>query len=215
MLTVSAGAGKSFLTLPFCPGLRSFVRSIAIDYLHSSESITKIRPLYLFFDYKDVDNQTAKKVIRSLLKQLVLARQSIPSDLEKIYNEDKDEKRSPTLDTFVNLFIKHVNELSFIVLLDAFDECGEQENVLSRLIQHFYNSGIKMFITHRPHALTTPELHFQNFASVEIQARDEDVERFITEELDTKPKGKRLDADFRDRISTEIKNKAKGMYRCM
>jgi hypothetical protein len=151
-------------------------------------------------------------MIASLLKQLIYTTQSIPNDLEKMYDEDKKEKRRASLDGFVDLFINYAKLMSFVVLFDAFDECGEQGIVCSRLIQRFYNSGIKVFITHRPHVLKNPEIDFQEYTRIEIQARDEDIEGYIEEQLRMEEKAKRLDETFRTRIIDEIKHQAKGMY---
>jgi hypothetical protein len=168
-------------------------------------------PFYVFFDYKDVQNQTAKNMITSLLKQLVCTMQSIPVALEKLYDEDKNEKRRPSLDGLVDLFIKHAKQMSCVILFDAFDECGEQGIVRSRLIQRFYNSGVKVFITHRPHVLTSPKSDFPEHTLLEIQARDEDIEGYIDKQLRMEEKAKRLDDTFRTRIIDDIKQQAKGM----
>jgi hypothetical protein len=130
-----------------------------------------------------------------------------------MYEEDKNQKRRPSLDGFVELFIKHAKQLSCVILFDAFDECDEQGIVLSKLIEQFYNSGIKVFITHRPHILKNPEIDFQEFTRVEIQARDEDVETYIEGQLRMEEKAKRLNNDFKTTIIAEIRHQAKGMYR--
>ena len=131
-----------------------------------------------------------------------------------MYDEDKKEKRRPSLDAFVELFIKHTKEMSFIVLFDAFDECGEQQTVQCQLIQRFYNSGLKIFITHRPHVFKSPEADFQEWTRVDIQARDDDIERYVKTELDMKAKERQFDSSLRVRIISEIKSQAKGMYGC-
>jgi hypothetical protein len=128
-----------------------------------------------------------------------------------MYDEDKKEKRRPSLDAFVDLFIKHVKQVSFVVFFDAFDECGEQGIVCSRLIQRFYNSGIKAFITHRPHVLKNPEIDFQEYTSIEIQVQDEDIECYFNTQLRMEEKAKWLDNTLRARIIDEIKHQAKGM----
>lgn len=130
-----------------------------------------------------------------------------------MYDEDKNQMRRPSLDGFVELFMKHARQVSSVILFDAFDECHEQGVVFSRLIQRFYNSGIKVFITHRPQILKNPEIDFQGLTRVEIQARDEDVQAYIEEQLKMEEKAKRLDDEFKARIIAEIRHQTKGMYR--
>lgn len=150
-------------------------------------------------------------MVASLLKQLIYTIQSIPDALEKMYEEDKNEKRKPSLDGFVDLFMNHAKQVPCVILFDAFDECGEQGIVRSRLLQRFYSSGIKVFITHRPHVLTSPKRDFPRHIVVEIQARDEDIEGYIDRQLRMEEKSERLDNTFRTRIIEDIKQQAKGM----
>jgi hypothetical protein len=128
-----------------------------------------------------------------------------------MYDEDKKEKRRPSLDDLVDLFINHAKQMSCVILFDAFDECGEQGIVRSRLLQRFYSSGINVFITHRPHVLTGSMRDFPQHIVVEIQAHDEDIEGYIDRQLGMEEKAKRLDKTFRTRIVDDIKQQAKGM----
>ena len=131
-----------------------------------------------------------------------------------MYHDDINDKRPHTLSSFVDLFISHAKKDSFIILLDAFDECGEQELVYSQVIQPLYNAGIKVFITHRPHIIIKPEVDFQDFMRVEIQAMDEDIESYIRGQPKMQKKAKHLDDTFTLEIIEAIKGKAKGMYTC-
>jgi hypothetical protein len=151
-------------------------------------------------------------VAASLLKQLVRSVNRLPSSLEKIYDDEKKERRAPTLSSLVDLFIIHPKQASCVVLFDAFDECGEQGLVYSQLIQRFHSEGIKVFITHRPHVIKSPEIDFGDFTRMEIRARDEDVGIHIRGQLALHEKAKRFENTFRDRIINAIMLKANGMY---
>jgi hypothetical protein len=139
----------------------------------------------------------------------------LPSSLEKIYDEEKKERQAPTLSTFVDLFIIHAKQASYVVFFDAFDECGEQGLVYSQLIQRFHSEGIKVFITHRPHVLKNPGVDFEDFTQVEIRARDEDVAIHLRGQLALHEKAKRFEDTFRERIINAIMLKANGMYVCL
>jgi methionine synthase II (cobalamin-independent) len=131
-----------------------------------------------------------------------------------MYNDDINEKRPHTLSSFMDLFISCAKKDFFIILLDAFDECDEHERVYSQLIQPLYNAGIKVFITHRPHVIINPEIDFQDFTRMEIQARDEDIESYIRGQPKMQKKAKHLDDTFTLKIIEAIKHNAKGMYTC-
>jgi hypothetical protein len=112
----------------------------------------------------------------------------------------------------VDLFVIHAKQGSYIVFFDAFDECGEQGQVYSQLIQRFHSEGIKVFITYRPHVLKNPEIDFKDFTRVEIRARDEDVGIHLRGQLALHEKAKRFEDTFIERIIKAIMLKANGMY---
>jgi hypothetical protein len=206
-----SGCGKIISNVQFCLTLSDMIcRSIAIDDVFSSESTSNA--LYIFFDYKDVRNQTAKHVASSLLKQLVRVIQFIPSSLEQMYDYHKNETRAPTLSSLMDVFITQANHSFYIVFFDAFDECGEQGLVYSELVQRLYDEGMKVCITHRPHVLKSPEVDFQDFTRVEIRARDEYIESYIRAQLAMHQKPTQFDDTFRIRIINAILHQANGMY---
>lgn len=168
--------------------------------------------MYIFFDYQDVQNQTAEKVIANLLKQLIYLIDTIPSQIMTMYNEAKKEYPRPILSAFVDVFITYAKLASFIILFDAFDECDQQGIMIFQLIRRMYNSGIKVFITHRPHILQKPEDNFEESTILKIRAHDEDIESYIAQQLEIGEKVQRLDKTFKNTIIKEIRDQAKGMY---
>lgn len=178
---------------------------MAIDYLR--EPSVQDNPLYIFFDYKDTQNQTAEKVIANLLKQLIFVFRTIPDDLKTMYEKNKTESPKPTLSELVHLFIIHAKLGSFIVLFDAFDECNERPIVWSQIVRTIYSSGIKVFVTHRRHVLQGIES-----TVVEVRAQDEDIEKYIAQQIGMEEKVNHLTDTFKYRIMTDITKQANGMY---
>jgi hypothetical protein len=74
-----------------------------------------------------------------------------------------------------------------------------------------YNSGIKVFITHRLNVLQKPEADFKEFTLVKIQTQVEDVEKYITQQLEGDENVKRLSETFKTRIINEVRDQAKDM----
>jgi hypothetical protein len=142
---------------------------------------------------------------------LIFSTKSIPFSLVSVYDKVKTGYPKPTLSTFVDLFITYAKLASFMVLFDAFDECNQQGIVYSQLIQRMYNSGIRIFITHRPHVLQNPEVDFEEFTRLEIRAQSEDIENYISKQLDIEETAKCLDGKFKDTIKNEIRDHANGM----
>jgi hypothetical protein len=128
-----------------------------------------------------------------------------------IYDKVKTGSPKPTLSTFVDIFLTHSKLASFMVLFDAFDECEQQGIVCSQLILPMYNSGIRIFVTHRPHVLQTPEVDFKEFTRMEIRAQSEDIENYISQQLGIEERAKALDRRFKGAIINKIRDEANGM----
>ena len=84
--------------------------------------------------------------------------------------------------------------------------------MISQVIRRMYNSRIKVFITHRPYILQKPEDNFEESTILEIQAHDEDIESYIAQQLEMEEKSQCLDKTFKNTITKEIRDQAKGMY---
>ena len=151
-------------------------------------------------------------VVVSLLKQLIYSTDTIPSQVITMYNEAKKEYPRPNLSAFVDVLITCAKLAPFVILFDGFDESDQRGIVWSKLIRPMYNSGIKVFITHRPHILQKSEIDFEEFTVMEIRAQDEDIEKYISQQLEVEEKTKRLHQAFKARIIKEIKHQAKEMY---
>jgi len=150
-------------------------------------------------------------VITSLLKQLILWLKEIPSDLMTKYDEVKSGCPRPPRSVFVDLFIKHAKQRSFVVLFDAFDECDQRGIVLTEVIRLLYDSGIRTFITHRPHVLQNPDADFEDIFVKEIRAQSEDIEKYIAQQLEVEENSRRLSETFKASIINEIRDHAKDM----
>lgn len=181
-----------------------------IDYL--LDPSVDVNPLYIFFDYKDILNQTPEKVIASLLKQLVASLSTLPSSLVKMYDEMKNGLPPPSLSDFVDLFIRCSTQHSVVVLFDAFDECDQRGTMISRLVRRLYQAEIKVCIMHRPHVLQHLDIDFEKVTKLEIRAQSEDVETYIAQQLQQEEKMRRLDDNYKAGIINEISKRADGMY---
>jgi hypothetical protein len=150
-------------------------------------------------------------VIASLLRQLISSINIIPSDLKTQYDQVKQGQPRPTLSVLIDLLIKYTKLASFIFLFDAFDECKQQGIIWSRLVKEIYNSGIKVFITHRPHVLQRTKAAFEECTVVEIRARPGDIKMYIAQQLEMHENTQFLDETFKNTIIKEISHQANDM----
>jgi hypothetical protein len=147
-------------------------------------------------------------VVACLLKQVAHPLDALHPCLESICGKVKYGSSKPVLSDLVDLFVTCSRHFSAVlVILDAFDECGQQSSIIG-VLKQFYLSGIKVYITLRPHILDTFKNEFDGAAVMEITADGDDVKNYITSKLKAK---KRLTDDFKAEIIQEIGSRAQGM----
>lgn len=194
----------------------------------------RVGVVFYYFDYKK-EGQTALDVVRCLLKQLVCHLVGLPSrdhaddesmksneEIEKCYEyikvayySWKNSSGSPKLEDFLKLFIASTKPFSSVfIVLDAYDESLEHERSgLIKELSRFSESGLRQLITTRPHLLDDKVKKALNVADVdivEIQAQRDDVEKYLTKELDKNVDD--VDPELRDTIVRKITSSVQGKY---
>jgi hypothetical protein len=107
----------------------------------------------------------------------------MPTEVEKLYDNCSASSTSPDADALTTLLALSVSLLSRVFLvLDGLDECN-QKGVLPRLMRRLGTLNVKTICTSRPHLLTIPT-KLGATSSLEISARSEDVEKYLTTRLD-------------------------------
>lgn len=154
-------------------------------------------------------------MVRCVLKQLIHQLAELPRDIDDEYDKwDKGgRKNRPDGDVVVKLLISCSKKFSkgVFIILDALDECLErleEERLLSHL-KKFYDARVRLFVTTRPHLLQELELQevFSNAHTIQISARDDDVESYLRSKLIKLRSGK-----LKEEIVEKIKAAADGMY---
>lgn len=94
------------------------------------------------------------------------------------------------------------------VLLDGFDECTKDEKLnIVEIVSNLQKSGMKVFITTRPHDQSRLETKLVDAVSMEITARERDIEMF----LETKLRSEGVTEKVKDQITGTICPRAQGM----
>jgi hypothetical protein len=171
----------------------------------------------LYFNYESAERQKEDDVICCLLKQLLFQMQPFPRDfdLKLGYQQSAEQNRPrPGAKHFAELLETYSKQFDTVfILLDALDECleGERSEIFARL-QRFSECGIKIFVTSRTHLLEKLECGLKAVDSdvLEIAARVDDVERFLTERLNNQTE--MLDVELKDKIVRTISTGVDGQY---
>ncbi|KAG4277992.1 hypothetical protein FPRO04_13988 [Fusarium proliferatum] len=171
----------------FCPGIpgagKTILTSIVVESLEALFSKDKtVSIAYVYCNFQRQNDQTAKELVASLLKQLLQSLPTMPESIKLLYERHRTKGSPPSLEDVSSNLLSTAKLFSRIfIIIDAIDECcatdGTQTKFLEEIFKLQLHSKANVFATSRP----IPEVkdQFQTSVVLEIRAIDEDVERFL------------------------------------
>jgi len=174
---------------------------------------------YFYFSFSDRRRQSVESFLRTIIRQLLQQRQSIPDGVRDIYKKFKHAK--PPISVWIHALKALMSlEGDIFIIVDALDECpaheGEQ-NLLLRTLQSLkqtQNWKIRLLITSRKESLiegtlsglvTTPPLGIQTFQV------DEDIRTHIRAQLQGHPDMCRWPKPIQEEVEQVLTGKSGGM----
>jgi hypothetical protein len=167
--------------------------------------------LYNYFDYKQRHVQTETKVVARLLKQLVSHVATIPSELQRAYDDPKIRSGlSSNFQKLVQLFTSISSGFQKVfIILDGLDECEEiiRERIIELIEMLCNRLSLRGLVTCRPHVQV--EKIPQTAKNVLwIQANDEDIKNHIRRRLSRE---RNVYPKLEDMIVGKLSGMAQGM----
>jgi hypothetical protein len=151
-------------------------------------------------------------VITTLLAQLVNQRRGLPSSLRLEYDAWRNGgcKNRPSDIRFVELLVECISGFPKVfVVLDAFDELMKEEwEKLIQSLQTLCKSKLNLFLTTRSPLAAFLQRSFPKSAELEINARDDDIHKYLTERLSVIS----LHVKLKEHISVTLLKGAQGKY---
>jgi hypothetical protein len=201
----------------FCPGIpgagKTMMAAIAIDHL-GCLAWADVGLAYLFCNYKSQVNQSVHGLLSALLKQLVQSRIDIASPVTYLYNHHTKQKSRPSLDEiFTVLLTICSNHAGAYFVVDALDECSDQDGTRSQLLEKLRNLQAKTKV----HLLFTsrfiPEImeKFRSDPILEVRASEEDVKQFVAGQLPRLPKCIQRDVELMLTVQSKVVKAVDGM----
>jgi hypothetical protein len=224
------GTGQWFLDSPeftkwlctpketlFCPGIpgagKTMMAAITIDHLMTIQS-NSIGLAYIFCNYKAQAEQNITSLLAAILKQLVQARPSITEPVSRLYEQHSTRRTRPSLEEICNtLQIVLKNFSSVHIIIDALDECSDQDGTRRRLLAKLRDlrqeADLRLMFTSR--FIPDIESEFRSVPMLEVRASDADVTRFVRGQMDRLPKCVRRDHKLQGFVEDKIVEAADGM----
>jgi len=166
------------------------ISSLVIDTLRKQTRGRNIAVIFLYCDYQTQKDQSAVNMIGSLVRQVSLRTQRIPSEIKSAFDESKQEGGDGLqLPDMVKLFVQVIGSIEVVYLcVDAVDEVLPQHRLeflraLRKIIQDAPN--VRLFLTGRPYVRAELDKHVTKGAfTIHIVADQGDITRYLNQKMD-------------------------------
>ena len=137
----------------------------------------------VFCDYKDIAATTPLYLMSSLVSQILDRPTEMPENVVKLYEKHQRNASRPSLDELFDLLQQLGKARSMYIIVDALDECSDNDNGRNILLQQLsrLRCGCNILMTSRS-SVSISE-HFDDYQSIEITAKESDIEKYISGHL--------------------------------
>ena len=170
---------------------------------------------YIYCNFRRQDQQKVDDLLASLLKQFIESQPSLLLNVKDLYNRHKARRTLPSVDEISRVLEATAAKYSRVfVVIDALDECQMSNGSRERFLFEIFNLQSKvqanLFVTSR----FIPEIieKFSERTSVEIRAREVDIQRYLSEHLSQLPVFVGHSSDLQAEIKNGIVKAVDGMY---
>ncbi|KAI1745798.1 hypothetical protein F4680DRAFT_455804 [Xylaria scruposa] len=170
----------------FCPGIpgagKTILASIVVDDLFDLQRTDgSIGVCFIFFNFRQSDEQRLDRLMAGLLKQLAQAQTGLSESVKSLGCEYMPKGKRPSIRELRQALRSVVSEFSRVfIVVDALDECQAdnfQREFISELLDFRSNFEINFLATSRSIPAITSR--FSSAVTKEIQASDEDIVKYL------------------------------------
>lgn len=169
----------------------------------------RVAIVVMYCNYKEQAEQTVSTLVASLLKQMVQDRRAISNDVKTFYERHRRQSTRPTPDQITNALKSEILTYSRVfVVVDALDECREDDGTRARLLKVLRSLGgiVNLLITSRN--LPSIARDFRGTKCLYIRAKDDDIRKYVEGRVSLAP---RHLEKLQETIVNRIIDNAKGM----
>ncbi|PON28597.1 AGC/PKA protein kinase [Trichoderma gamsii] len=203
----------------FCPGIpgsgKTILTAIVInDLITRFGNDPTIGIAYIYFNFRQKDEQKIEYLMASLLKQLARS-QSFPESVKDLFSQHKERRTRLSTDEISKaLQVVATMYSKVFIIVDALDECQPFNDCGLRLLSYIFdlqaNSVTNLFATSRP--IPDIEGQFKTHLRREISATNEDVRTYLDGHMSDLPRCILNRPDIQEKIKTEIASAVEGMF---
>jgi hypothetical protein len=171
---------------------------------------------YFYFDFNDEQKQLVRSLVCALIVQLSRRDSSVPDSLAALYFHCLDGQHKPTLSSLMNVLREISSSFSqTYIVLDALDECKEQEELLRLIgdITEWGIIGLHILATSRPEPMIKDHLATRIHDTVNLHNApvDEDIRGHIRHQLQNDRRMSKWPLAIKEEIEISLMEGANGM----
>lgn len=182
-------------------------------------NISDVGYAYFYFTFRDELKQTTEGFLLSIIVQLSSQRPSLPEEVRDLYNVYGKQQQRPPLPNLIRVFRFLLQSFQrTYLMIDALDECSEQEAMLDLLTQipsaDQHSGKTSVLITSRRERAIVITLQGIVTDSVCIQSKliEADIRLHVRSRLSHDRELKRHSGSIKQEIEEALVNGADGMY---
>ena len=190
--------------------------TIIEDVWHHCQSHPSFAIAYFYFDFGDTEKQRSDSLICSLITQLSAQTSSCPDALKALYSHNLNGERKSNMEGLM-VTLKHIigGFEHVYVILDALDECRDQEQLLV-LVEEIVNwkiGKLHILATSRVERDIADCIGLLATAQINLHSTlvDADIQTHLRERLRNDSKLKRWPAKVHEQIEAALMEGAHGM----
>jgi len=191
--------------------------TIIEDLVAYSSAVPGIALAYFYFDFSDVERQSVRSLMSSLVSQLSSHLPVLPSCVEALYDKHEDRGQQPRerdLKIALELVIESFPHVYLV--LDALDECNDREELMESLdgLLSKKMDGLHLLTTSRKERDIEDGLYNHQPVKISLAEKqvNEDIKIHIRSRLSKDLRLKRLAETVKAEIETALLDGANGMY---
>ncbi|KAK2747834.1 hypothetical protein FQN55_004710 [Onygenales sp. PD_40] len=201
----------------FCPGVpgagKTIMASIVVDELYRRFQYDEdVGISFLFCDFGLRHIEKPKDMMAGILKQLVRKNDPLPEAVKNLYYTNERKGTRPLYDELCIALDSTFSRYSkTFIVADALDEADEAASqVLSTLMELQSRHHIRLLVTSR----FVPEItaKFNNSPWLEIRANDDDVEKYVQDQIKQRLPYVAKDSELRTEVTNKITKAVDGMF---
>jgi hypothetical protein len=204
----------------FCPGIpgagKTILTSIVVEELITRFWNDKsIGIAYLYFNFRQQEQQRTQDLLMSLLKQLAQGQSFLANRVKSLYDNYRDRNTLPSVNEISITLQSVATQYSRVfIIVDALDECQVSDSCQERFLSEIFNLQAKcqasLFATSR--FVPDIEEKFKESTRLEIKASNQDVQRYLDGHMSQLSGCVLRSSELQNEIKAEIIKAVDGMY---